>query len=271
MDDSTRRITVPWSSVPSRPLVAHGVSECGPVRTSNEDSFGLDLELGLFVVADGMGGHAAGDVASRLAVETILAAVARSTDEQEVQAADDYDPSLSLHANRLRMALLLANARLNRAGASHAEYHGMGATVVAVFFAESSLVVAHAGDSRVYQQYDGRLTQLTKDDSLREMLKDMNGPADARELHVGRNIVTNVLGADEDIVVHTAEWPRMPGRILMLSTDGVHGVLDDGRIGGILASRGEPRHHAERLVSEALAAGGRDNATALVVAEGEAV
>jgi protein phosphatase len=132
-------------------------------------------------------------------------------------------------------------------------------------------VVAHAGDSRVYEQYDGRLRQLTKDDSLLEMLKEMNAPAEARELHGGRNVVTNVLGVGEEVVVHTAEWPRLPGRVLMLCTDGVHGVLDDGRIGGILASRDQPRQHAERLVSEAIAAGGRDNATALVVAEGEAM
>ena len=271
MDDNTRRMTLPWSAIPSQPLVAFGVSDCGPVRTINEDAFGFDLELGLFVVADGMGGHAAGEIAARLAVETILAVVARSKDEEDVRAETEYDASLSMDANRLRLALLLANARINRAGATHQDYQGMGATVVAVLFGGAGLVVAHAGDSRVYQHYDGRLTQLTKDDSLLEMLKDMNAPAEARELHKKKNVVTNVLGVEEGIVVHTAEWPRQPGRLLMLCTDGVHGVLDDGRIGGILASRDEPKQHAERLVSEAIAAGGRDNATALVVAEGEAV
>ena len=271
MDESTRRIALPLPSMPFEPLVAFGISECGPVRTSNEDSFGFDLDLGLFVVSDGMGGHAAGEVASRLAVETILAFVARSKDEEDLRSAEEFDASLSLDANRLRIALLLANARINRAGASDETYQGMGATVVAVLFGGSNLVVAHAGDSRVYEQYDGRLTQLTKDDSLLEMLKEMKAPAEASELHAGRNVVTNVLGADDAIVVHTAEWPRMPGRVLLLCTDGVHGVLDDGRINGILASRDAPRQHAERLVNEAIAAGGRDNATALVVAEGEAM
>lgn len=271
MDDSTRRIAQPLPLIPPQPIAAFGVSECGPVRTINEDSFGYDLDLSLFVVADGMGGHAAGEIASRLAVETILSFVARSREDEALTASADYDTSLSLEVNRLRMALLLANARINRVGASHEDYQGMGATVVAVLVTGSSLVVAHAGDSRVYEHYDGRLTQLTRDDSMIELLKEMNTPADANDPKVGRNVVTNVLGVEEGVVVHTAEWPRQPGRRLMLCTDGVHGVLDEGRIGGILASRDEPRQHAERLVSEAIAAGGRDNATALVVAEGEAM
>ena len=269
-DEITRRISLPVPSASRRRgLIAFGVSECGPVRRSNEDAFSFDLELGLFVVADGMGGHAAGEIASRLAVETILAFVARSKDEQDAGVTEDFDASLSQEANRLRTALHLANRRIYRAGLSHEDYNGMGTTVVAVLFGPSSLVVAHAGDSRVYEQFDGRLTQLTKDDSLYQMLEAMNAPAEARQGR--RNVVTNVLGGDEQIVVHVEDRPRLPGRVLMLCTDGVHGVLDAGRIGGILASRDEPRQHAERLVTEAFAAGGRDNATALVVAEGEAV
>ena len=255
-------MTISWKAV--------GATNVGRRRRGNEDAYVTDPARGIFLVADGMGGHAAGEVASRLAVETILAYVARSTDLDDLRAAEEFDASLSLDANRLRIALLLANARINRAGASDDSYRGMGATVVAVLYGPSSVVVAHAGDSRVYEQYDGRLTQLTKDDSLIEMLKEINAPAEAREIHAGRNVVTNVLGVDENVVVHTAEWPRIPGRLVMLCTDGVHGALDDGRINGILASRDEPRQHAERLVGEAIAAGGRDNATALVVAEGEA-
>jgi serine/threonine protein phosphatase PrpC len=271
MDDNiTRRFTLPLpSAVAGGRLIAFGVSDCGPIRTVNEDAFSFDLDLGLFVVADGMGGHAAGEVASRLAIETIVAFVARSKDDPELGDAPDYDASLSLDANRLRMALQLANTRIFRAGASHEDYHGMGTTVVAVLFSGPNLVVAHAGDSRLYEQYDGRLTQLTKDDSLLEMLAAMDVPEETRERHAQKNVVTNVLGGDEQVVVNIAQWPRVPGRVLMLCTDGVHGVLDDGRIGGILASHDEPRQHAERLVAEAIAAGGRDNATALVVADGE--
>jgi protein phosphatase len=275
MDDNiTRRITLPLSPDPARAhgLVAFGVSECGPVRTINQDTFTFDLDLGLFIVADGMGGHAAGEIASRLAVETIVAFIGRSSTEDDPDVSADFDASLSAQANRLKTALRLAHDRIRRAAASHADYHGMGTTVVAVLFSGDTMVVAHAGDSRVYEQYQGRLTQITTDDSLIEMLAAMNAPAEVRERHAGqRNVVTNVLGAGEDLVVHVVECPRAAGRVLLLCSDGVHGVLDAGRIGGILASHDEPRQHAERLVREAIAAGGRDNATALVVADGEAM
>ena len=128
--------------------------------------------LGLFVVADGMGGHAAGEIASRLAVESILAFVARSDGTRTDLAVRDFDASLSLEANRLRTALHLANRRVIRAGASHRGLHTAWARRWSRrCLAASSVVVAHAGDSRVYEQCDGRLTQLTKDDSLVEMLE----------------------------------------------------------------------------------------------------
>ena len=131
--------------------------------------------------------------------------------------------------------------------------------------------MAHAGDSRVYEQLNGRLTQLTEDDSLVASLKGAGEPsADARARHPLRNVLTNVVGGEEQIDVHVSEWPRVPGRRLLLCSDGVHGAIDDERIGGILATETGPRQQAERLVAEAFAAGGRDNATALVVADQEA-
>ncbi|MEY4095845.1 MAG: hypothetical protein RLZZ53_3044 [Acidobacteriota bacterium] len=272
MDDRTRRIVVPPPDRSTGGLTAFGVSECGPVRANNEDAFTFDLDLGLFVVADGMGGHAAGEIASRLALETIMAFISRSSNGAAPDVAADFDASLSPDANRLRMALLLAHGRIRRAGSSHADYHGMGTTIVAVLFNGANLVVAHAGDSRVYEQYDGRLTQITRDDSLLELLASMDTTDEIRALHAGqRNIVTNVLGVDDELFVHIDERPRARGRVLLLCSDGVHGVLDAGRIGGILAGRDAPRQHAERLVAAAIAAGGRDNVTALVVADGEAM
>ena len=271
MDDITRRMIPLRADAPAgRSLDAFGMSECGPVRTSNEDAFAVDLDLGLFIVADGMGGHAAGEIASRLAVETIVAFVARSSEESDPASVIDVDDTLSPEANRLRTALELANRRIYRAGNSDENYQGMGTTVVAVLFGPSSVAVAHAGDSRVYQQHDGRLVRLTKDDSLLELLNAMHEPPDPQVHQAQRNVVTNVLGGEEDIIVHISEQPLAPGMRLMLCSDGVHGVLDDGRIGGILASHDPARQHAERLVREAIAAGGRDNATALVVAYEEA-
>ncbi len=271
-DDTTRQMLRPGSSAPHRGLglVACGVSECGPVRKGNEDAFAVDLEIGLFVVADGMGGHAAGEIASRLAVESIQTYIARSDGDQDLTWPFGLDGSLSLEANRLRTALHLANQRVFRAAASDPAYHGMGTTVVAALFTASGFVVAHAGDSRVYQQRNGQLTALTQDDSLLAALGSAVDPSsDTYAHHPLRNVVTNVLGGDERLEVHVVERPRTPGTRLLLCSDGVHGVLGDEQIGGILASHGDPRHHAEQLVAGAIAAGGRDNATALVVADPE--
>ena len=273
MDDTTQRMPVPDPSAAARGLglAAHGVSDCGPVRKTNEDAFAMDLEMGLFVVADGMGGHAAGEIASRLAVESISAFMTRSDGEENLTWPFGFDGSLSAEANRLRTALHLANQRVFRAAASDQAYHGMGATVVAALFTASSLVVCHAGDSRVYQQAGGRLLPLTADDSLLAALGNAVAmSSEAQAQHPLRNVVTNVLGGDQRLEVHVSERPRTPGTRLLLCSDGVHGALDDGRIGGILASAAGPQSQAERLVAEAIAAGGRDNATALVVVDLEA-
>ncbi len=270
MDDITQRLPAPDPLLPGpgMGLAAHGVSDCGPVRKSNEDAFAVDLEIGLFVVADGMGGHAAGEIASRLAVESIQAFITRSGGEEHLTWPFGFDGSVSADANRLRTALHLANQRVLRAAASDHAYSGMGATVVAALFTASSLVVCHAGDSRVYQLANGQLTPLTEDDSLLAALGGAVAlPSDALAQHPLRHVVTNVLGGEERLEVHVSERPREPGSRLLLCSDGVHGVLDDGRIGGILASAADPKSQAERLVAEAIAAGGRDNATALVVAD----
>ena len=120
MDETTRRISPPGAPASARAgkLAAYGVSECGPVRKGNEDAFAIDLNTGLFIVADGMGGHAAGEVASRLAVEAILAFVARSDGEEDLTWPFEFDQSLSLDANRLRTAVHLANRRVFQAGAA---------------------------------------------------------------------------------------------------------------------------------------------------------
>ena len=274
MDETTRRIPPPGAPASARAgkLAAYGESECGPVRKGNEDAFAIDLNTGLFIVADGMGGHAAGEVASRLAVEAILAFVARSDGEEDMTWPFEFDQSLSLDANRLRTAVHLANRRVFQAGASHPDYNGMGTTVVAVLFTASSVVVAHAGDSRVYGQHDGKLTPLTKDDSLvEEASAALEAWADENPGRPPRNVVTNVLGAYEQARVHVSERERAPGTVLLLCSDGVHGALDGKRIGDILATQDGLEQQAERLVAEAIAAGGRDNATAVVVMDSEGV
>src|ERR1041385_6958871 len=146
-------------------LTAHGVTDAGRVRKGNEDSLISDSEMGLFVVADGMGGHNAGEIASRLAVESIVGFLTLSRDGEDFTWPYGLNPSLSLTANRLMTSIKLANRRVFKAGESREEYTGLGTTVVAAFIEGDQLVFSGVGDSRIYSYQHGRLEQLTQDDS----------------------------------------------------------------------------------------------------------
>jgi protein phosphatase len=269
MDDNTRKISPTGPGIPRQAssrhgLAAFGLSECGPVRKGNEDAFTFDLDLGLFVVADGMGGHAAGEVASRLAIESVHSFIARSESDPELTWPYALDESLSDEGNRLRTAVMLGNRRVFRAAECESECAGMGTTVVAALFGADRVAVANVGDSRIYAYLGGHLTQLTEDDSLLASLKGAVDPLH-QSRHPLRNVLTNVLGAREATEVHVADHPRTPGLRLLLCSDGLHGVLGDADIASVLGESPDPRTACERLVAAAIGGGGRDNVTALVV------
>src|SRR5580765_5311631 len=144
---------------------AFGLSETGPVRHLNEDCFVSAEDLRLFVVADGMGGHAAGEVAARIAVESIQNFIRRSHETTDFSWPYGIDPTLSYEANRLKTAVSLANRRINRLAENHDDYLGMGTTVVCALLTGGQLVVVHVGDSRLYMLDENGLVQLTQDDS----------------------------------------------------------------------------------------------------------
>lgn len=246
---------------------AAGRTETGPVRRGNEDCFALDESLGLFVVADGMGGHNAGEMASRVAVEAIAGFVRRSTDTPEFSWPYGIISTLSYDENRLRTAVYLANRRVYRMAESRDDYVGMGTTVVAVLATPGAMVVAHIGDSRAYRMRGGHLEQLTRDDSwIATVLAD--DPAADPELlanHPMRHVLTNALGSREEADVHLQGHATQPGDLVLLSTDGVHGVLDSPSISALLLQGGDPEAIASGLVTEALARGSRDNLTAVVI------
>ncbi len=246
---------------------AAGVSETGPTRPINEDRYIADEGLGLFVVADGMGGHSAGEVAADLAVQTVEAFITRTRDDPDVSWPYGVDPALSLDANRMKTAICLANRRVFRAAESHDEYTGMGTTIAAALLSGSRLTIGHAGDSRVYTFANRRLLRETRDDSWIETLKALgqsfDPPVDAG--HPMRNVLTNVLGARERVEVHILERELEGEEWIVLCSDGVHGVLDDQRIGALVSEAGDPGSLARALVDAALAAGSADNITAVVV------
>jgi PPM family protein phosphatase len=231
-------------------LAAHGVTHPGR-RTTNEDAFLVDANLGLFVVADGMGGHNAGEVASSLAVKAIGEFL-----------ADGTPASL----NVLDEALRLANDHILTVAGEKPDYTGMGTTVAAVYLRDGEAVYAHAGDSRVYLWHEGRLTQLTRDDSW--VVAAMNGLSDdLHELdqHPMRHVLTKVVGLRPELQPSVAECPFIAGDVILLCSDGVHGAVSDEKLGQLLASRKPIATVAESVVREALAHGATDNVTAVVI------
>jgi protein phosphatase len=242
-----------------------GVSDPGPVRSNNEDCFLTEDELSLFVVADGMGGHAAGEVASRLAVEAIENFIRRSQDPGDFSWPCGIDPTLSYTGNRLRTAIYLANRRVFRVAEGHDDYTGMGTTVVCALMNGASLTIGHVGDSRLYLLSNGTLSVQTRDDTWAATV--LSGDADARRVadHPMRNVLTNVLGAREQTEIHLSERQLNHGEMLLLCSDGVHNVLDERALHALLSREGTLEAIARAVVDAAIERGSRDNATALVV------
>ena len=243
-------------------------SDPGLKRTSNEDSYSTRPDVGLFVVADGMGGHVAGEVASRVAVEAIEAFI------QETAGADKnrtwpfpFDPTVSLEANRLRAAFRLANRKIASAIADSQDLRGMATTASAVLFGQRSASVAHVGDSRVYVLRAGTLEQITNDHSwVEEQVRAGTLSPTAARQHPWRNVVTRALSGGDDPEVDVTEVTPRPGERYLLCSDGLFGVVPDKRIVELLGQVDVALDVICRsLVASANAAGGPDNITALIL------
>jgi len=252
---------------------ASAVSDVGRVRKTNEDAFISDGEVRLFAVADGMGGHEAGEIASALAIEALGGFIRRSAADTDFSWPYGLDRTLSYDANRLRTAIHLANRRIFRAAESNDDYSGMGTTIVGVLVCDGRVAIGHVGDSRVYLWRNGALEQLTQDDSWAASILAQDPrmtPADIAR-HPMRNVLTNVLGAREQVDVHLVERDLESGDVLLLCSDGLHGVLGADALGALLAAHSDVDEAARELVEEALDAGSHDNVTALVIRyEGDA-
>jgi serine/threonine protein phosphatase PrpC len=243
-------------------------SDPGLRRTSNEDSFCTRPDLGLYVVADGMGGHVAGEVASRVAVEAIQAFI------QETAGADKnrtwpfpFDPALSLEANRLKAAFRLANRRIAAAMADSEELRGMATTASAMLVHEGHACVAHVGDSRVYVIHNAGLTQITNDHSwVEEQVRAGTLTPNAARHHPWRNVVTRALAGGEDPEVDVTEIAPQTGERYLLCSDGLFSVVQDNQIAAILADRESGLEEVcQRLIAAANDRGGPDNITTLVL------
>jgi len=243
-------------------VIAFGLTETGPVRRINEDCFVSAEDLRLFIVADGMGGHAAGEVAARVAVESIEKFIRRSHGTDDFSWPYGVDGTLSYDANRLKTAVCLANRRINRLAENHDDYLGMGTTVVCALVTDGRLIVAHVGDSRLYLSAGRELVQLTQDDSWAATVFGANGGSSGSR--ATRHVLTNVLGVRPETTVHLLERDISGNETLLLCSDGLHGSVSHETLRDLVISDQALPAVAQALISTALEQGSRDNITALV-------
>ena len=246
---------------------AYGVSDAGRVRKVNEDRFVSDLELRLFAVADGMGGHQAGEVASQLAIEALTAFIKLSVSDTDLTWPYGIDPKLTFDGNRLRTGICLANRRVFRAAESSDDYAGMGTTMVGLLINGPDVAIGSVGDSRLYLLSKNGLQQITVDDSWAAKILAQDPTLKPEEIshHPMRNVLTNVLGAREAVEVSLTERRLSPGDTLLLCSDGLHGVLQPSTIRHHLVNATNLEGVPRALIDAALDQGSRDNVTVLVI------
>jgi serine/threonine protein phosphatase PrpC len=248
-------------------LSAHGVTDTGRVRTTNEDALFWDVGLGLFVIADGMGGHNAGEVASQLCVDVVREFIAKSETDTEATMPYGVNAQLSQEGNRVATALKLANATVFATSQANPSYSGMGTTAAVAVIRDGRLTFAGIGDSRIYSWLNGQLTQLTQDDSWVERMK-LEHPGISQAVLDStplRHVLTNVIGANPETVVRVQERRLEDGEVLIICSDGLYGPLDGAPLAALMAEPASLEQKAQKLLLSALDAGSRDNATVLLV------
>ncbi len=231
-----------------------GLSDVGMVREANEDSMAVLDELGLFLVADGMGGHKAGKEASSLSVERF------------VETLRVLDVAGTNPAERLRLATSHANASIFETAQSDESLSGMGTTVVALLFAEGRAALSHVGDSRAYLVRGNRIRQLTDDHSLvGELLRRNEISEEAAREHPHRHVITRALGVRSKVEPDLAEITPLPGDLFILCSDGLTNHLEDDEIRKLAEADDTLANNCNRLVYLANQRGGRDNITVVLV------
>ena len=239
------------------------LSHPGLRREANEDSVCARPDIGLFVVADGMGGHAAGEVASKLAAQVIETFI-NDTREADINTTwpFPYDTALTLDGNRLTAAFRLANRRINAAMQGDEALRGMATTAAALLANKGKPVVAHVGDSRVYLWRDNALRQVTQDHSwvTEQVRAGVLSEADARN-HPWRHVVTRALSGGDDPDVEVAEIEVQKGDRILLCSDGLSGVVPPDKLESIIGQGAPLDQTCQALIDAANEAGGPDNIT----------
>jgi protein phosphatase len=246
-----------------------GTSDVGRKRTHNEDAYLLLPEENLFCVADGMGGHASGEVAARIAVEEMAEFFRMTGRDEDATWPFKLDPERAYDENRLLTAVKLSNLRIFERAATDQRLRGMGTTLVAASFprGDDSVVIGHVGDSRAYLLRGGALRQVTEDHSLLNDYKKSRAlTPEEIEAFPHKNVIVRALGMKDSVEVDVVREPLQDGDVLLLCSDGLSGMVPDDRMAEIV--RGFPkdlRGAAQALIDAANEAGGQDNVTCVLV------
>lgn len=245
-----------------------GLTDTGMKRTHNEDFLFVPEEERLVMVADGMGGHAAGDVASRLAIETVEEFFRATAAEEDVTWPFAFDGENRRHENRLVTGIKLANLKIFEAAQRESRRQGMGTTIVAGFFCDDEIVLAHVGDSRIYRIRDGEIRQLSEDHSLLNDYIKMKrlDPEDA-DRFPHKNVIVRALGMKDSVAVDTQRRQPRVGDYYIFCSDGLSGMISDDEILRlVLSHRADLEAACQKLVDLANENGGVDNITVALAA-----
>jgi PPM family protein phosphatase len=250
-------------------IVSGGVSDVGRVRTNNEDSFRIVEPMNLFILSDGMGGEAHGEVASAMAVDTVEKYCSDPGPPKEDSgvtlhgaAGDNWSPQ----TKKLQNAVFQANFNIHQSAQKHPEQRGMGATLTTGWLNGSKLSIAHVGDSRAYLLRTGSLQQLTNDHSLvaEQVRRGILTPQQAEESEM-QSVLLRALGANPEVEVEVDEIDVLPRDVLLFCSDGLTRMVSEPEIAGKLQAETEPKSAAQKLVDLANERGGLDNVTVIVV------
>jgi serine/threonine protein phosphatase PrpC len=246
-------------------IASSGLTDVGRVRTNNEDSFRIVEPLSLFILSDGMGGEAHGEIASAMAVETISEYLAEPKQDSGETLHGEASDNFSLKTKRLKSAVHLANVKIYQSAQKNPEQRGMGATLTVVWVDDAKLSIAHVGDSRAYLLRSGNLQQLTNDHSLvaEQVRRGLITPQQAEESEM-QSVLLRALGAHPDVEVDVDEVAVVPNDVLLLCSDGLTRMVTEPEIAGTLQAETNPASAAQKLIELANGNGGLDNITVIV-------
>lgn len=242
-----------------------GRTDTGIVRKQNEDSVGEAADLGAIVLADGMGGYQSGEVASAIAVNTVLNYLHDKLSDIK-NSENDEETGFSQESVHIREAIKQANETIYDAASRHSEYSGMGTTIVTGLFHDNRLTIAHVGDSRIYRIRNGTLERMTSDHNLLQELVDRGFYSqEEAETSLSKNLVTRALGIERSVAVDITEIDVIPNDLFILCSDGLHDMVDDDDILLTVNTFSDNlQETAEKLIALANENGGKDNISVIL-------